>query len=54
MPELGYIEGIRSSGYIKASPCDSALNILLSAMTCDSKNYIIGKHVSDDAAVCVN
>jgi hypothetical protein len=36
VPELSYIEGIRNSGYIKASPCDSAFNILPSAMTCDS------------------
>jgi hypothetical protein len=35
-PGLSYIEGIRSSGYIKASPCDSVLNILPSTMTCDN------------------
>jgi hypothetical protein len=36
VPQLSYIEGIRSSGHIKANPCDSVLNILPSAMTCDN------------------
>jgi hypothetical protein len=36
VPQLSYIEGIRSSGYIKASPCDSVLNILPSTLTCDN------------------
>jgi hypothetical protein len=36
VPGLSYIEGIRSSGHIKANPCDSVLNILPSAMTWES------------------